>query len=97
MGESSPASRKNEREETAGNGKLIRGQVINDKKTDTVIKAIESKWIVGGGVGPGHPKTCFFSDNGGEFLNEDLIDFAAALDISIRITAAASPWMNGNS
>ena len=28
-------------------------------------------------------------------MNEDLIDFAAALDISIRMTAAASPWMNG--
>ena len=75
--------------------KLIKGQVVNDKKADTIIKAIETKWIVGGGVGPGHPNRGFFSDNGGEFLNEDLIDFAAALDISISMTAANSPWMNG--
>ena len=75
--------------------KLIKGQVIDNKKPDTIIKAIENKWIVGGGSGPGHPSRGFFADNGGEFLNSDLIDFAAALDISIRMTAAASPWMNG--
>ena len=46
-------------------------------------------------MGPGHPSRGFFSDNGSEFLNEDLIDFAATLDISIRMTAASSPWMNG--
>ena len=75
--------------------KLNKGQVINDKGKDTIIKAIENKWIIGGGAGPGHPSRGFFSDNGGEFLNQDLIDFAAALDITIRMTAAASPWMNG--
>ena len=36
----------------------------------------------------------FFADNGGEFLNDDFIDFAAAMDISVRMTAASSPWMN---
>ena len=76
--------------------KLIKGKVINDKKPDTIIKGIESKWIIGGGAGPGHPSRGFFSDNGGEFLNDDLIDFASALDITIRMTAANSPWMNGS-
>ena len=38
----------------------------------------------------------FFSDNGGESLNDSLIDFASALNITIRMTAAASPWMNGS-
>ena len=75
--------------------KLTKGQVINDKNPDTIIKAIENKWIIGGGIGPGHPTRGFFSDNGGEFLNESLIDFASALDITIRMTAANSPWMNG--
>ena len=75
--------------------KLIRGQVVNDKKADTIIKAIENKWIIVWGIGPGHPTRGFFSDNGGEFLNQDLIDFAASLDISIKMTAANSPWMNG--
>ena len=76
--------------------KLTKGQVINDKKPNTVIKAIEEKWIIGGGIGPGHPSKGFFSDNVGEFLNDELIDFASALDISIAMTAASSPWMNGS-
>ena len=73
---------------------MIKGQVINDKSKETIIKGIEKKWIVGGGAGPGHPSRGFFSDNGGEFLNDDLIDFARALGISIKMTAASSPWMN---
>ena len=76
--------------------KMIKGKVINDKKRDTIIEGIESKWIIGDGSGPGHPTRGFFSDNGGEFLNSDLIDFAGAMDISIRMTAAESPWMNGS-
>lgn len=76
--------------------KLIKGKVINDKNSNTIVKGIESKWIIGGGAGPGHPSRGFFSDNGGEFLNDDLIDFAAALDITIRMTAASGPWMNGS-
>ena len=76
--------------------KMIKGQVINDKKRDTIIKAIEKKWIIGDGIGPGHPSRGFFSENSGEFLNEDLIDFAAALDITIKMTAATGPWMNGS-
>ena len=76
--------------------KMIKGQVINDKGRDTIIKAIENKWIIGGGSGPGHPSRGFFSDNGGEFLNDDLIDFAAAMDITIQMTAASSHWMNGS-
>lgn len=76
--------------------KMIKGQVINDKKKETIIKAIENKWIIGDGSGPGHPSRGFFADNGGEFLNDDLIDFAAALNISIKFTAASSPWMNGS-
>ena len=75
---------------------MIKGKVINDKKRDTIIEGIESKWIIGDGSGPGHPTRGFFSDNGGEFLNSDLIDFAGAMDISIRMTAAESPWMNGS-
>ena len=76
--------------------KLIRGQVINDKNKDTIIKAIENKWIIGGGIGPGQPSRGFFTDNGGEFLNEDLIDFASSMNITIKMTAASSPWSNGS-
>ena len=76
--------------------KLTKGQVIKDKHHDTIIKAIETTWLIGDGMGPGHPSKGFFTDNGGEFLNDDLIAFAAAMDISIKFTAASSPWMNGS-
>ena len=29
-------------------------------------------------------------------MNSELIDFAAAIDISIRMTAAHTPWLNGS-
>ena len=35
--------------------KLTKGQVINDKGKYTIITAIENKWIIGVGMGPGHP------------------------------------------
>ena len=57
---------------------MIKGQVINDKSKEIINKGIEKKWIVGGGAGPGHPSRGFFSDNGGEFINDDLISFAGA-------------------
>ena len=37
----------------------------------------------------------FYSDNGGEFLNEEVLDFAAAMDLEIKMTAAEAPWQNG--
>ena len=76
--------------------KLIKGQVVDNKTPDTIIKAIEAKWIIGGGAGPGHPTRGFFSDNGGEFLNEQFIDFDSTINITVKMTAASSPWMNGS-
>ena len=42
----------------------------------------------------GPPKK-FLSDNGGEFINEEMVDFAEKFNISIKTTAAESPWSNG--
>ena len=75
--------------------KVIKGKVISDKRPDTIVSAIIEKWIVGDGFGPGHPSKFFYSDNGGEFLNNDLINFAASQDTIIKMTAANSPWQNG--
>ena len=36
-----------------------------------------------------------FSDNGGEFMSKDFIDFCENFDIKIKPTAAESPWSNG--
>ena len=75
--------------------KLIKGKFIKDKNPSTIIEGIISSWIVGDGVGPGHPRRGFWSDNGGEFLNNEVIDFAAALNVQIKMTAANAPWQNG--
>ena len=75
--------------------KFIKGKFIKDKNPSTVIEAVISAWIIGDGGGPGHPKRGFWSDNGGEFLNEEMIDFAASLNIQIKMTAANAPWQNG--
>ena len=73
----------------------LKGAHIKDKRPETIVNAIISTWIVGDGFGPGHPSKGFFSDNGGEFLNEELVDFAAKMDTSIQMTAARAPWQNG--
>ena len=75
--------------------KLIKGKFIKDKKPSTIIEGIINTWIVGDGTGPGNPMMGFYSDNGGEFLNEEFLDFAAYMDISIKMTSANSPWQNG--
>ena len=75
--------------------KMVKGTFIRDKQPMTIIKAIISSWIVGDGSGPGHPSRGFYSDNGAEFLNNDLIDFASKYNLSISMTAANAPWQNG--
>ncbi len=47
--------------------RLIRGEVIKDKRPETILNALERAWIIGRGLGPGLPEKYFFSDNGGEF------------------------------
>ena len=37
----------------------------------------------------------FLSDNGGEFINDEVIDLAEKCNITIQTTAAESPWSNG--
>ena len=39
--------------------------------------------------------TKFHTDNGGEFVNENLIELAQQFGIHITTTAAYSPWSNG--
>lgn len=56
---------------------------------------IVKSWILGDGIGLGHPRRRFWSDNGGEFLNEKLLDFAAAMNVNIKMTRAEAPWQNG--
>ena len=64
--------------------------LIKNKKRETIIKGIMDHWI----IVFGSPKY-FLTDNGGEFVNADFIDFAEKFNISLRTTAAESAWSNG--
>jgi transposase InsO family protein len=75
--------------------RLIRGQVIKDKMPETIIDALEKTWVNGHGIGPGLPEKYFFSDNGGEFVNEKMLEMAQAAGIRIKNTASYSPQQNG--
>ena len=75
--------------------KGINGVYIKDKNPETIVHGIIKSWITGDGFGPGHPSKAFHGDNGGEFLNTTVIDFAATLDTTIKMTAAKAPWQNG--
>ena len=45
--------------------------------------------------GPGVPSKGLFADNGVEFRNSKMIEMAAKYGISLKLTAANSPWSNG--
>ena len=75
--------------------KAIKGVHIQDKNPETIVAGIIKSWIVGDGFGPGHPLKAFYSDNGGEFLNQTVVNFAATMNTTIRMTSANAPWQNG--
>ena len=64
--------------------------IIEDKHRDTIIKELFKIWITLFGTA-----TQFFSDNGGEFVNQDFLDMCDSLGIIVKTTAATSPWSNG--
>ena len=67
--------------------KMIKGVYIRNKKPETIINGIISSWVIGDGAGVGFPSRGFWSDNGGEFLNEAVLDFAASMDVDIKMTS----------
>jgi hypothetical protein len=75
--------------------RLIRGEVIKDKRPETVLNALERAWIIGRGAGPGLPERYFFSDNGGEFVNETMTNYLQQSGIRLKTTASFSPQQNG--
>ena len=48
------------------------------------------KWISLFGV-----PNCLLSDNGGEFVNKGMLDFAKSFNFEPKTTPAESPWSNG--
>ena len=64
--------------------------VLNSKKPKEIIEKIFDIWIRTFG-----PPKKFFSDNGGEFNNEQFRSMCEAMNITVKTTAAESPWSNG--
>ena len=67
-------------------------EVIDNKLPESVMKAFNKRWVR---QGPGVPSKGIFADNGGEFKNPKMKEAAAKYGISLRLTAAHSPWSNG--
>lgn len=63
---------------------------ISSKKPEIIIRAIFKIWISVFG-----PPSKFLCDNGGEFNNESFITMCEKMNITVKTTAAESPWSNG--
>ena len=64
--------------------------IIINKRKETIVEGIMTNWV----RIFGSPQK-FLSDNGGEFINKELTDFAEKFNITLRTTAAESAWSNG--
>ena len=63
--------------------------LIRNKKKETIIKAVMEYWIRIFGA-PG----AFLTDNGGEFVNDQMLEYAEQFNIVLHTTAAESAWSN---
>lgn len=66
------------------------GSILTTKKGSEMVKHLIHDWISIHG-----PPQKLFSDNGGEFNNDEVRDMAENFNIEIKTTAAYSPWSNG--
>lgn len=66
------------------------GSVLTTKRASAIVKHFIHDWISVHG-----PPQRLFSDNGGEFNNEEVRDVAENFNIEVKTTPAYSPWSNG--
>ena len=64
--------------------------IIPNKRPQQVVKAMFSHWI---GIF-GAPNK-FLSDNGSEFINQELLDLCETYNVTLKTTGAEAPWSNG--
>ena len=70
--------------------RLSASTVVPSKESNVIINAIFRSWIEVFGA----PKK-FLTDNGGEFANAEFFEMCEAMNITVNITAAESPFSNG--
>ena len=66
------------------------GCIITSKKKGVIVKGLMENWVRIFG-----PPTKVLSDNGGEFVNAEIVDFAEKFNVILDTTAAESAWSNG--
>ena len=70
--------------------RFIQGKVLKNKEALTVVDALNEAW----NWRVGFPSRGFWADNGGEFKNGEMEEFASKAGFSIRFGPAYSPWSN---
>lgn len=70
--------------------RLSAGAIIRSKKPSVIIQEVFRNWI----AIYGSPEK-ILSDNGGEFNNPEMRELGEKLNVTIKTTAAESPWSNG--
>ncbi len=66
------------------------GNIVKTKKSSEIVNSFIHTWISVHGA----PQR-LYSDNGGEFNNQEIRDMAENFNIETRTTAGYSPWSNG--
>ena len=66
------------------------GSIMRSKRSSVFVRKFLESWIAVHGA----PKR-IYSDNGGEFNNDEVRDMAENFDIEVKTTAGYSPWSNG--
>jgi len=61
------------------------GSIVTNKKPREIVKHFIHCWISGHG-----PPSRLFSDNGGEFNNQDMRDMAESFNIEVKSTTASA-------
>ena len=64
--------------------------VLANKRKETIVQALMEYWVRIFGA-----PVFLLSDNGGEFVNDEIIEYAEKFNIELRTTAAESAWSNG--
>ena len=71
--------------------RFMLGKVIPNKKADTIVDALTSKW----NYTVGFPSEGYWADNGGEFANVKMDELCSKLNLRIKFGPSYSPWSNG--
>ena len=71
--------------------RFLKGVVISTKDAKVVVDAVINNWNCNFGI----PSVGYWSDNGTEFKNADMLEFCNKNGLSIKFGPAYSPWANG--